>query len=58
VALNWLASKPGVFPIPRASRLNHVKEDLGGSDWRLSESDIADLEREFPIEGIQPAGRA
>jgi hypothetical protein len=35
-----------------------VKEDLGGSDWRLSESDIADLEREFPIEGIQPAGRA
>jgi diketogulonate reductase-like aldo/keto reductase len=58
VALNWLASKPGVFPIPRASSPNHVKEDLGGSDWRLSESDIADLEREFPIEGIQPAGRA
>jgi diketogulonate reductase-like aldo/keto reductase len=52
VALNWLVSRPGVFAIPRASRPGHVKEDLGGTDWRLSESDNADLEREFPVEGI------
>jgi diketogulonate reductase-like aldo/keto reductase len=58
VALNWLASKPGVFPIPRASRPSHVKEDLGASDWRLSESDKAELEREFPVEGVQPSGKA
>jgi diketogulonate reductase-like aldo/keto reductase len=57
VALNWLASKPGVFPIPRASRPSHVKEDLGASDWRLSESDEADLEREFPVEGVRPSVR-
>ena len=40
VALNWLVSKPDVFAIPRASRAEHVIEDLGGSDWRLSESDV------------------
>jgi diketogulonate reductase-like aldo/keto reductase len=56
VALNWLVSKPGVFAIPRASRPSHVEEDLGGSDWRLSDSDRADLEKEFPLEGIQPSG--
>ena len=54
VALNWLASRPGVFAIPRASRPKHVKENLGGSDWRLSESDNSELEREFPIEVLRP----
>jgi diketogulonate reductase-like aldo/keto reductase len=53
VALNWLVSKPGVFAIPRASRPSHVIEDLGASDWRLSNDDRADLEREFPVERIQ-----
>jgi diketogulonate reductase-like aldo/keto reductase len=52
VALNWLVSKPEVFPIPRASRPGHVVENLGGSGWRLSDNDAAELEREFPIEGI------
>lgn len=58
VALNWLASKPGVFPIPRASRPEHVIEDVGASGWRLSEIDIAELEREFPVEPPQPTGIA
>jgi diketogulonate reductase-like aldo/keto reductase len=50
VALNWLVSKPGVFAIPRASRAQHVVEDLGASDWRLSDADVAELERAFPVE--------
>jgi len=50
VALNWLVSKAGVFAIPRASRARHVVEDLGASDWRLSDSDVAELEREFPLD--------
>jgi diketogulonate reductase-like aldo/keto reductase len=50
VALNWLVSKPGVFAIPRASRARHVVEDLGGSGWRLSENDIGELEKEFPVD--------
>jgi diketogulonate reductase-like aldo/keto reductase len=51
VALNWLVSKPGVFAIPRASRAQHVLEDIGGSGWTLSESDIGELEKEFPVDG-------
>jgi diketogulonate reductase-like aldo/keto reductase len=54
VALNWLVSKPGVFAIPRASRPSHVIENLGGSDWRLSDDDKADLEKEFPVDRLQP----
>jgi len=48
VALNWLVSKPAVFAIPRASNEAHVKEDLGASGWRLSEEDVAELDRQFP----------
>ncbi len=58
VALNWLVSKPGVFAIPRASRPNHDIEDIGASDWRLSYEDNADLEREFPVDGVRDAGTA
>ncbi len=58
VALNWLVSKQGVFPIPRASRANHVIEDLGGSDWRLTDGEKAQLERAFPIERIAPSSEA
>jgi diketogulonate reductase-like aldo/keto reductase len=50
VALNWLVSKPGVFAIPRASRAQHVVEDLGASDWGLSDADVAELESAFPLE--------
>ncbi|GBC75172.1 Glyoxal reductase [archaeon HR06] len=49
VALNWLASKEKVFPIPRASNPYHVKENLGASGWRLSEEDIKKLEELFPL---------
>jgi diketogulonate reductase-like aldo/keto reductase len=49
VALNWLTSKAGVFPIPRASDPAHVLEDAGVSGWRLSESEIGELERLFPV---------
>ncbi len=52
VALGWLVSKPNVFPLPRASRSEHVTEDLGGSGWKLSESDIRELENQFPVEAI------
>jgi len=48
VALNWLTSKAGVFPIPRASNPTHVIEDLGTSGWRLSEIELARLEGLFP----------
>jgi len=48
VALNWLASQPNVFPIPRAGNPAHVKENLEASGWRLSAQDLQELDRVFP----------
>jgi diketogulonate reductase-like aldo/keto reductase len=48
VALNWLVSKRNVFAIPRASRAEHVKENLGGSGWEMNPEDRAKLEAAFP----------
>jgi diketogulonate reductase-like aldo/keto reductase len=48
VALNWLASQAGVFPIPRAANPVHVKENLGASGWRLSAQDLQELDKIFP----------
>ena len=48
VALNWLVSARNVFAIPRASRAEHVKENLGASGWELKPEDRAQLEAAFP----------
>jgi diketogulonate reductase-like aldo/keto reductase len=48
VALNWLVSGRNVFAIPRASRAEHVKENLGASGWELKPEDRAQLETAFP----------
>jgi len=48
VALNWLASTPSVFPIPRASTPEHVRENIGASGWSLTPDQKAELERQFP----------
>ena len=47
VALQWLAGKADVFPIPRASRQTHVRENAGGSGWELSTEDRLELDRRF-----------
>ncbi|GAB6944020.1 aldo/keto reductase [Vulcanisaeta sp. JCM 14467] len=45
VVLNWIISKhENVFPIPRASNPDHVRENLGAAGWRLSEEEIRILE--------------
>lgn len=48
IALKWLTSQPNVFPIPRASNVPHVSEDLGTSGWQMDEDDLRDLERLYP----------
>jgi diketogulonate reductase-like aldo/keto reductase len=48
VALNWLVTGRNVFAIPRASRAEHVKENLGASGWELKPEDRAKLEAAFP----------
>jgi diketogulonate reductase-like aldo/keto reductase len=44
LALRWLAMKPNVFPIPRASKRAHVLEDAGASGWELTPADALELE--------------
>ncbi|MDE1853888.1 MAG: aldo/keto reductase [Thaumarchaeota archaeon] len=47
VALQWLAGKDNVFPIPRASRAEHVRENAGASDWELSGQERLELDAKF-----------
>ncbi len=39
VALNWLIVKDPVVAIPKAVRLDHVKENVGAAGWMLSKED-------------------
>ena len=48
VAINWLVSGRNAFAIPRASRAEHVRENLGASGWELNSEDKAQLDAAFP----------
>jgi len=47
VALQWLTGKPNVFPIPRASNPEHVRDNAGASGWELSDSEREELNQKF-----------
>lgn len=48
IALNWFMSKYDfVFPIPRASNEDHVRENSGSMGWAMSEDEIRKLEQSF-----------
>jgi len=40
VALNWLTFHEPVVAIPKASKIEHIRENAGASDWRLSSQDF------------------
>jgi diketogulonate reductase-like aldo/keto reductase len=48
VALAWLLRQGGMIVIPKASRQDHVRENMGALDLKLTEGDLADLDRAFP----------
>ncbi len=48
VALAWLMRQDGVITIPKATTIAHVDDNLGALDLRLSEDDIAVLDKHFP----------
>jgi diketogulonate reductase-like aldo/keto reductase len=48
VALAWLLSRDGVLTIPKASNTAHVRENRAALDLKLTEADIAELDRAFP----------
>jgi len=43
VALNWLICIEPAVPIPKASRIEHVEENVGSMGWRLSGEDFAEI---------------
>lgn len=43
VALNWLICIEPVVPIPKASRIEHVEENVGSMGWRLDSEDFANI---------------
>ena len=45
VALNWVLRNEGVVVIPKASTVEHVRDDCGAVGWQLPEQDIRLLTR-------------
>jgi diketogulonate reductase-like aldo/keto reductase len=48
VALAWLLRQEGLFVIPKAGQLDHVRENRGALDLRLTDADLRALDRAFP----------
>ena len=48
VALAWLLQQDGMMVIPKASRQEHVRENCGTLDVKLTADDLAALDRAFP----------
>ena len=49
VALAFLVRLPGTFAIPKASSVAHVRENAGAASLKLTERQIARLERAYPL---------
>lgn len=48
VALAWTLREPGVLAIPKAGRVDRVRENHGALDVELSPGDLAQLDAAFP----------
>jgi len=51
VALNFLTRRKSLFAIPKASRIEHVRENAGGTGWKLTEDDLKLIDNAFPPPG-------
>lgn len=50
VVLAFLVRKPPLFTIPKASSPDHTAENAGAGELRLSEDEIARIDRAFPLD--------
>ena len=48
VALAWVLREPHVIAIPKAGTEEHVRDNLAALDVRLTQENLADLDRAFP----------
>jgi diketogulonate reductase-like aldo/keto reductase len=49
IALAWLLTRPGVIAIPKASSIQHVRENHEALDIQLTPEDLAAIDAEFPV---------
>jgi diketogulonate reductase-like aldo/keto reductase len=47
VALNWLISQKKIVTVPKATNIDHIKENVGAVGWSLSGRDFRRLEESF-----------
>jgi len=47
-ALAWLLNHDGLIVIPRSGKTEHVRENCAALDLKLTDEDLADLDRAFP----------
>lgn len=48
IALAWVLRQEGVIAIPKAARLDHVRENRGALEITLTADDLAELDQLFP----------
>jgi diketogulonate reductase-like aldo/keto reductase len=48
VALAWLLGQPATIVIPKATNPEHVRDNFGALDLKLTDDDLAILDRAFP----------
>ncbi|WP_378945958.1 aldo/keto reductase [Mesorhizobium sp. ANAO-SY3R2] len=48
IALAWVLAQRGVIAIPKATSLEHVRQNAAACDIRLAPEDLAELDRLFP----------
>jgi diketogulonate reductase-like aldo/keto reductase len=49
VALNFLTRHAGLFTIPKSGDVDHVRENAGGTGWKLDEEDLKLIDSAFPL---------
>ncbi len=47
-ALAWVLRRQGVIAIPKAQQARHLEENLGACGVRLTDPDLAEVDRSFP----------
>jgi diketogulonate reductase-like aldo/keto reductase len=48
VVLNFLTRHRNLFTIPKAARIDHVRENAGSSGWELDGADLQQMDAVFP----------
>ncbi|RWQ19125.1 aldo/keto reductase [Mesorhizobium sp.] len=48
LALAWVMAQDGVIAIPKASKQEHIRQNVGALDIELTREDFAEIDRAFP----------